>query len=376
MKKVFGEGLLPSPDPLDNTRMKIGLSRQEKEPNLDHPSPASRFAAIDVGSHTLRMLIATVGKRHEVLPLRRDRRITRLARDFSQTENLSEPSMVESLAVLAEFSALLRQHQVTSVICGATGVVRRAGNAGEFLQRIEKMNGPVPSIISEEREAYLSAKGVLCGLPRKEGVVLSFDLGGSSTEFMLIDCNRELSLWNSSVFIGAATATERFLPGDPPTASVGIRAREAVRSALHPQLAQLQTVLQYLHLPLSALQVVGTAGSVTTLAAMFLEMRVYDPFRINGVLLSHTWLNLTIDLLARTPLRERRQLAGLEAGREGIILGGALIVAELLRGLKQEQFMVVDSGLLEGLLLTLIEQTFGLPERLVSPFTMDHGGEQ
>ncbi len=356
--------------------MKIGLSRQEKEPDLDHPSPASRFAAIDVGSHTLRLLIATVGKRREVLPLRRDRRITRLARDFSQTEDLSEPSMVESLAVLGEFSALLREHQVTSVICGATGVVRRAGNASEFLQRIEKMNGPVPSILSEEREAYLSAKGVLSGLPRKEGVVLSFDLGGSSTEFMLIDCNRELSLWHSSVFIGAATATERFLPGDPPAASVVIRASEAVRSALNPQLAQLQAVLQDLHLPLSALQVVGTAGSVTTLAAMFLEMKVYDPFRINGVLLSQTWLNRTIDLLARTPLRERRQLAGLEAGREGIILGGALVVAELLRALKQVQFMVVDSGLLEGLLLTLIEQTFGWPERLVSPFTMDHGGEQ
>ena len=111
-------------------------------------------------------------------------------------------------------------------------MVRRAGNAAEFLQRIEETNGFLPSILSEEAEAFLSAKGVLSGLPRTERYVLSFDLGGSSTELMLIEASAARSLWSTSVFIGAATVTERFLPGDPPAGSSIIRAREAIREAL------------------------------------------------------------------------------------------------------------------------------------------------
>lgn len=343
---------------------------------MEDASIEPRFASLDIGSHTLRLLIAQLGKRRELFPLHQDRRITRLARDFSRTAALSEASMAESLAVLGEYSVQLQQHQVAAVACGATGVVRRAANAAAFLHRIEKTNGLHPLILSEEREAFLSAKGVLSGLPRPERFVLSFDLGGSSTELMLIDTSEGRSLWNTSIFLGAATVTERLLLGDPPPPPTLIRAREAVRVALDPHLAELKTLLRGLQLPSRALQVVGTAGTVTTLAAMLLEMRVYDPVRINGLILPQTWLNRTIGLLAVTPLQERRKLAGLEKGREGIILGGALIVDELLGGLEPRHLTVVDSGLLEGMLLALIEKQYGWPESLLSPFTLDHGGEK
>lgn len=336
---------------------------------MGEPRLEPRFASIDIGSHTLRLLIAQVNSKLEVMPLRRERRITRLARGFARAERLDEESMAESLTVLREFRALLLQHQVTTVTCGATGVVRRARNAAEFLQRIEKASGLLASILSEEREAFLSAKGVLSGLPRPERQVLSFDLGGSSTEFLLIDCCQGRSLWSTSVFVGAATVTERLLPGDPPGASALARARQAVRAALEPPLSELKTVLQSLPLPLQDLPVVGTAGTVTTLAAMALELKVYDPSRVTGLLLSDAWLARIIDLLAQTPLVARRKLAGLERGREGIILGGALIVDELLGALEQRQLSVVDSGLLEGLLLALIEKEYGWPESLASPLT-------
>ena len=114
---------------------------------------------------------------------------------------------------------------------------------------------------------------------------------------------------------------------------------------------------------------VGTAGTVTTLAAMILEMTVYDPSRINGLILPKAWLARLIGLLAETPLEERQKLAGLEKGREAIILGGALIVDELLRGLEQVHLTVVDSGLLEGLVLALIEKEYGCPESLASALT-------
>ena len=336
---------------------------------MDNVPPNSRFASIDIGSHTLRLLVAQARQNGQVFPLRSVRRITRLARDFLEGESLEEESMADSLAVLEEFRTLLHHHQVEAVMSGATGVLRRAGNAGEFLRRVEEASGILPVILSEEEEAFLSAKGVLSGLPRGERHVLSFDLGGSSTELMLIDPSHTRSLWSTSVFLGATTVTERFLPGDPPSASAVTGALEAVRKALNPALAELRALLQGHHLSPPALQLVGTAGTATTLAAMFLEMSVYDPSRINGLILSKAWLAGIISLLGDTPLVERQKLAGLEKGREGIILGGALIVHELLRGLGQAGFTVVDSGLLEGLLLALIEKEYGWPQSLSSPLT-------
>ena len=99
--------------------------------------------------------------------------------------------------------------------------------------------------------------------------------------------------------------------------------------------ARLRAMLKDLNIPSQALQLVGTAGTVTTLAAMLLEMDLYQPSRVNGLILSEEWLTRLIDRLATLSLAQRRELAGLEKGREGIILGGALIVHELMNGLEQ-----------------------------------------
>jgi exopolyphosphatase/guanosine-5'-triphosphate,3'-diphosphate pyrophosphatase len=96
----------------------------------------TRFASLDIGSHTIRMLIAKLGQNREVFPVRVDRRITRLAEDFSKGDTLKKNSMDESISALIEFSSLLHRHQVRSVNCGATGVLRRAGNTLDFMERV------------------------------------------------------------------------------------------------------------------------------------------------------------------------------------------------------------------------------------------------
>ncbi len=108
------------------------------------------------------------------------------------------------------------------------------------------------------------------------------------------------------------------------------------------------------------LRLVGTAGTVTTLAAMYLNMERYVPYRVNGLVLTKDWLSLTIESLAQMPLAQRRLIAGLEPGREDIILGGAVIVSEILSCFGQDRFIVTDAGLLEGLLIDLIEKESGL----------------
>ncbi len=337
---------------------------------MDDAPEDSRFASVDIGSHTIRLLIVQLTPGGEVIPIGAGRRITRLADNFSRGETLGEVSILASIKVLKEFALLIHCNRVQAVNCGATGVIRRARNAGEFLERAEAAAGIAPSILSEEAEAFLAAKGILSGLPKKERFVLSFDLGGSSTELLLIDTSRGEQLWSTSVFIGAATITEQFLPGDPPDRPSTDRAVEAIRDALHSSLQPLRTLLKKLNMPSRALQLAGTAGTVTTLAAMQLKLNAYNPSRVNGLILTETWLTPLIDLLSAMPRAERRQLAGLEKGREGIILGGALIVRELLRELRQSALTVVDSGLLEGLVLALIEKAHGRPPGLASSLTL------
>jgi exopolyphosphatase/guanosine-5'-triphosphate,3'-diphosphate pyrophosphatase len=146
-----------------------------------------------------------------------------------------------------------------------------------------------------------------------------------------------------------------------------MEARHSIAEALQPAISQLRALIQARNHP-AALRLVGTAGTVTTLAAMHMEMTTYEPYRVNGLSLSEKWLAATIDLLAGMSLESRRRISGLEAGREDIILGGALIVMEVLRGFSQNRFIVMDAGLLEGLLLSLIEKEQGLPPSLLSPF--------
>jgi exopolyphosphatase / guanosine-5'-triphosphate,3'-diphosphate pyrophosphatase len=97
---------------------------------------------------------------------------------------------------------------------------------------------------------------------------------------------------------------------------------------------------------------------------MSLKMTQYEPSRINGVILEEEWLEHMVNRLACSTLESRRAIAGLEPGREDIILGGALIVREILSALEKDRLIVTDAGLLEGLLLGLIEEKLGLPEGL------------
>jgi exopolyphosphatase/guanosine-5'-triphosphate,3'-diphosphate pyrophosphatase len=90
---------------------------------------------------------------------------------------------------------------------------------------------------------------------------------------------------------------------------------------------------------------------------MYKKMGRYVPYRVNGTVLTKDWLSRTIDLLAQMPLAQRRLIAGLEAGREDIILGGAVIVSEILSCFGHDCFVVSDAGLLEGLLIELVEKT-------------------
>lgn len=328
----------------------------------------SNFAAMDIGSHTIRLLIADCTNK-QIRPLCVERAITRLAHGFQTDHNLSATSTQQSIAVLIRYAEMLKHYQVSAAACGATGVIRQAANSGEFLQAIAEATGLQPVILSEGTEAVLSAKGALSALPAPRDLILCFDLGGGSTEFLLLDPKQTRPLWSASAFIGAATITERYLSADPPSEAALVEAHNAIRATIDSTLLNLQPFLRERHIPTGLLQVVGTAGTATTLAAMYLKMTHYQPHRVNGLVLAADWLSNLSDHLAKLPLAARRRLPGLEQGREDIILGGALIVGEILRHLQQPRLTVTDAGLLEGLLIQLIEQQYQLPQTLLTPLT-------
>lgn len=332
------------------------------------PVETATYASVDIGSHTVRLLIARVDERGMVAPVRVERVITRLARSFRTGGSLHEDGVRASIRVLGEYADLIASHGVKSMACGATGVVRRAADGPRFLEEVKQHTGLSASILSESAEAFLSAKGVLSVLPRNDMGVLTFDLGGGTTEFLRVESSADAPSWSKSIPLGAAIITERFLR-EAPAAEDSLReARGAIRSALREVVAlSLSDSAATGNVP-GSWELVGTAGTVTTLAAMDLRMDPYVPYRVNGYPLAATWIESLIARLASMSLAERRELPGLEAGREDIILGGALIVHEILLGLDRARMLASDAGLLEGLLLDLVEkESFGRVEQLRTP---------
>jgi exopolyphosphatase/guanosine-5'-triphosphate,3'-diphosphate pyrophosphatase len=324
----------------------------------------SNFASIDIGSHTIRLLIVSYMDSEGLFPIRSERRITRLAREFQKGELLGEASMRESLKVLKEYGNILRECKARSTIAGATGVVRKAANREAFIETIYKEAGIRARILSETDEAFLSAKGILSALTGLPNPVIAFDLGGSSTEILLIDADKPQPLWSTSVFIGAATISERFLRKSPADQASLREAEAFAQETLAPVLTELRSRLADLGNP--SFELVGTAGTVTTLAAMNLEMKTYEPHRVNNLQMTAPWLQEIIEKLAHMPVASRSELPGLEKGREDIILGGALIVRAVLRGLSKEALIVSDAGLLEGLAVYLVEDELRQPHNLGS----------
>ncbi|MDR3569810.1 MAG: hypothetical protein P4L43_17440 [Syntrophobacteraceae bacterium] len=313
------------------------------------------FAGLDIGSHTTRLLIAEKSGQ-SLVALRSERRVTRLAEGFNHAGAISEKAQRRNIEALKEYASILGEFEVVGVSCGATGVVRRAQNFPEVLGRIAAETGLDCKILSEDSEARLSAKGILSAIDPGAKAPLFFDVGGGSTEFILPGSPDWVA--SASRPIGAATLTEAYLAADPPGAgAVNLATLEARRQIE----AAKEMLYENLHkngkiLPSKELMLAGTAGTLTTLAAIKLRMNRYEPHRVNGAELFLDWILRTIEEISLLPRSERRKIAGLEPGREEIILAGAVIVSQILFCFGAKSCTVSDAGLLEGLVIEIAER--------------------
>lgn len=300
------------------------------------------LAGVDIGTLTCRLLIARVlpdGRLHE---LQSDRRILRLGEGVETTGTLSPGAMGRVLHTLQSWRAMINTARVDGEVSVATSAVRDAHNRDEFLAQAQGYGFEV-EVISGEEEARRTMLGIRSGLPAGTSKVLGVDIGGGSTEFILDRCAGAPEL--HSIPMGVVRLTERILRHDPPTDEEVEAARKAVQSELQPIRPRLGDLTES--------TLVGTAGTITTLAAMALELPSYQPARIHNYRLEqNTIRRLEHDLISRSSA-ERKGIRGLEPGREELIVAGTLILHGIMETFGFTSCLVSDLGLREGIILDL-----------------------
>lgn len=303
-----------------------------------------RLASIDIGSNSVRLLIAEGDQADRWRVLESQTRITRLSGGFDRASGLLDNgSMERTAAVMAEYAELIRTRGIARTDAAATGISRRAKNAGDLLGRIERETGIGVRVIPGEQEAGLALDGALFRLGGDAGAFVFLDVGASSTE--LSTCSgteRRLQ----SLDLGVVELTEEVVKHDPPDdeeLSALFRRADPVVSAGFARLREGGA-------PLSD-RLVGTAGTVATVVAMVLSLDPYDGARVEGFRLTRAAALDQLTRVARLPLAERRWIKGLPAGREDVIVAGLVILLSVMEAGGFPEMTVADGGLLEGLLL-------------------------
>jgi exopolyphosphatase/guanosine-5'-triphosphate,3'-diphosphate pyrophosphatase len=301
-----------------------------------------RGAAIDVGSNTVRLLIGDTDGR-TIIPRRYFRRITRLGGGFDPNTGLAAPAIARTLAAIREIEEVLRTEPVSSLRMVGTEALRRAGNNGRVVADVAAATGWSLEIIAGDEEARLSAAGARVALVPLPETYLLFDIGGGSTEFTLQQ-GAEI-LYHRSFPLGVVSLAERAPTPLQRSAAIcstlDLLQKDLAGCGALPLLEGAQTLL------------VGTAGTVTTLAALKLRMRDYDWRKVNNQELERDYLRSLHQMLSHLSCEERLALPGMEAGREDLIVAGIEIVLAILQRFEKPALKVSDFGLLEGVLLSL-----------------------
>lgn len=301
---------------------------------------------MDLGTNAFRAKAVELLAGGVMRPVFFARVFTRLGQNIIHTHQIGDEPLLRSVEAVRRFRSEMERLGVESCRAVGTSVFRRARNRDEVMARFHRETGVTISLIDGEEEARLSTAGVLLRLHNPPGWQVVFDVGGGSTEFILVSDGEIVD--HMSLDVGVVVLTETFLKNDPPTIGECRSLEAAVARELEP--------LDRFHKHLSTGRVpgiCGTAGTVTSLAALDLEQRTFDPDRINNHAISY---DRALELLLRLrelPAHRRTELPGLLKGREDLILAGSYIVLEVMRRFGADSIVASDGGLLDGVLLDL-----------------------
>ncbi|MDT5173950.1 MAG: exopolyphosphatase / guanosine-5-triphosphate,3-diphosphate pyrophosphatase [Mycobacterium sp.] len=313
---------------------------------------AMRLAAIDCGTNSIRLLIAEVvgGRLRDV---HREMRIVRLGQGVDATGEFAPEAIARTRAALVDYAELLRVHAVERVRMVATSATRDAANREVFFAMTADVlgavvPGSVAEVITGAEEADLSFRGAVGELNSADAPFVVVDLGGGSTEIVVGEAANEV-LASYSADIGCVRLTERCLHSDPPTAQEVAAAREVVRERLAVALRAVPVE--------GARTWVGLAGTMTTLSALAHNMTTYDPAAIHLSRVPSDELLAVCERLVGMTRVQRAALGPMHEGRVDVIGGGAIVVQELARELRDRagicELTVSEHDILDGIVLSL-----------------------
>lgn len=285
-------------------------------------------AVIDIGTNSVLMLLARRDEHGRVEIVDDLARTSRLGQGVADSGVLAPEAIERTVAVLSEYRRIAAQHDAT-IVAVATEGLRMAAEPRAFLEPAERALGVAVRMISGDEEAELSYRSV--AVEHGPGPLCVLDIGGASTELVVGDGGHIEH--RRSHRIGSVRLTERFIDGDPPSRTaietIGRAAAEAFASqpiSPHPELH-------------------GLAGTVTTAAALLLELPEYDRNRVDGRRFSAARVRQLRDRLAAMTTAERMRSPVLPAGRADVIVAGVTILVEALRHCGATTLVVRDRGL-------------------------------
>lgn len=304
-----------------------------------------RYAAIDIGTVTCRMLIAEVDASGHLHELDREYAITNLGEGVDASGVLKSCAMQRVAETVARYLEILAtyntpDHPVVGVRAVATSAARDARNAADF-EALMRTTGVSLSVIPGTREAALSFAGASSDF---EGEIMVVDIGGGSTEVIVGNAGDDPAR-SHSFDIGCRRLTEKFLASDPPTPQELQTARTWIEEGMAPFFADLRAA------GFAPARLVAVAGTATTVVAVRDRMEVYDSARVHRAVVTRAQLDAVSEALSQAPLAQRRQIVGLDPGRAPVIVAGMIILQTVLDLARVSEFSVSESDILHGIIL-------------------------
>ena len=319
-------------------------------PNRPH-NGRHTYGAIDLGTNNCRLLVARPTDDGFTV-IDAFSRIVRLGEGMATSGKISESAMDRAVAALTVCSEKLRRRRVSLARSVATEACRRAVNGRQFVERVRRETGICLEIISPEEEARLAVLGCHRLLQPGDGPALIFDIGGGSTELVLIDTDGEtprMKCWWSAPW-GVYSLTEsegREFNGPEERLAAYGRMRERVRHAFRHFVELLPTNKKNIRL-------MGTSGTVTTLASVHLSLPSYDRRAIDGLHVPTSSMREISAMLSRMDRDERSRFPCIGYDRADLVVAGCAILEAIMDLWPAETLGVADRGIREGILRSLM----------------------
>jgi len=319
---------------------------------------ANRLAAIDVGTNSIRLIIAELDDDGSYRVLDDEKEITRLGAGLAETGRMSDEAIARSVEAVKRMREIADGFRAGAVRAVGTAVARDAENAQELRDAMLRATGVELEVISPEREAQLAYRSVASAFDLSDTSAAIVDIGGGSTEVVL--CSRGLIEAVYPIPMGAVRLTEMFGGAEACAGTRWDEMRDAIRAEVKRIVGKPPFAPQFM---------IGTGGTLTTLAGVTLHQQrgplwaQEDGPGIRGLEIQRSEFRHLLERLRKMPVSERAKVPGLPAERADIIVAGAAIADVLMKRMGVNELRVHDRGIRDGLLLEMAEHARGtVPE--------------